>query len=185
MPQPTLYLKKAGILNLHDYITQQNCLFAHDSINRNLPTPLLDNRINFVNTPGNTRSERLNQLINFRTTTILYGTRSITARAVKAWNDINIDLHHLKLQNVSKSTCKNKIFQYLLDKYDNADINIINNNNNNLNNLNINRNNNLINRRNNNNINGYNNIRVLQRGRNNYGRLTNWTGERMVSRWNR
>ena len=128
-------------------------------MNKNLLTPLLDNRINFVNTPGNTRSERLNQLINFGTATILYGTRSITARAVKAWNDINIDLHHLKLQNVSKSTCKNKIFQYLLDKYDNADINIINNNNNNLNNLNINRNDNIINRRNNNNnINGFNKI---------------------------
>ena len=112
----------------------------------------------------------------------MYGTRSITARAVKAWNDINTDLHHLKLQNVSKSTCKNKVFQYLLDKYDNADTNN-NNNNINLNNLmNINRNNNLINRRNDNNINGYNGIRVLQRGRNNYGRLTNWTGERMV-RW--
>ena len=162
--------KEAGILNLHDFIIQQNCLFAHDSINRNLPTPLLDNRIYFVTTPGNTRSERLNQLVNFRTNTILYGTRSITARAVKAWNDINTDLHHLRLQNLSKSTCKNKIFQYLLNKYNNAD----NNNNNNNNNINNNNNDN-------NNIN-HNPIRALQRGRNNHGRLTNWTGERMV-RW--
>ena len=69
--------KKSGILILKDYITQQNCLFAHDSLNRNLPTPLLDDRITFVQTAGNTRGERLNQLVNFRTNTVLYGTRSI------------------------------------------------------------------------------------------------------------
>ena len=182
--------KEAGILNLQDFITQQNCLFAYDCINRNLPTPLLDNRITFVNTPGNTRSERLNQLVNFRTCTVLYGTRSIKSRAVKAWNDINIELHHLKLQNVSKSTCKKKIFQYLLDKYDNGNINNNINNNNNNNNYNINNNNNnsnnnnnLNNRRNNINNNNHNGVQVLRRGRNNYGRLANWTGERMV-RWN-
>ena len=56
--------KKSGILILKDYITQQNCLFAHDSLNRNLPTPLLDDRITFVQTAGNTRGERLNQLVN-------------------------------------------------------------------------------------------------------------------------
>ena len=33
-----------------------------------------------------------------------------------------------------------------------------------------------------NNINSTNGIQVLHRGRNNYGRLTNWTGDRMV-RW--
>ena len=63
--------KESGILNLKDYITQQNCLFAHDNINRNLPTPLLDDRITFVHTSGNTRDERLNQLVNFRTNTVL------------------------------------------------------------------------------------------------------------------
>ena len=126
-PNPHLYnwgeplFKKTGILILKDYITQQNCLFAHDSLNRNLPTPLLDDRITFVQTAGNTRGERLNQLVNFRTNTVLYGTRSIKSRAVQAWNVINIDLHLLKLQDQSKSVCKNKIFQYLLDKYGAAD----------------------------------------------------------------
>ena len=68
-------------------------LFAHDCLNGNLPTPLLDDRITFVHTTGNTREERLNQLENFRTKTILYGTKSIKSRAVQAWNTINIDLH--------------------------------------------------------------------------------------------
>ena len=113
----TPLFKDAGILKLSEYIDLQNCLFAYDSINRNLPTPLLDGRITLVQTTGNTRDERLNQLVNFRTNTILYGTNTIKARAVKAWNDINTDLCHLKLQNVSKAVCKQKIFQHLLDKY--------------------------------------------------------------------
>ena len=109
---------QAGILKLEDYIIQYNCLFAHDCLNGNLPTPLLDDRITFVHTTGNTRAERLNQLENFRTKTILYGTKSIKSRAVEAWNTINIDLHQLKLQGQSKSICKDKVFHYLLDKYD-------------------------------------------------------------------
>ena len=130
--------KQSGILNLKDYITQQNCLFAHDNINRNLPTPLLDDRITFVHTTGNTRNERLNQLVNFRTKTVLYGTRSIKARAVRAWNEINVDLYDLRLQNCSKSVCKDRVFKYLINNYDNDNIN----NNININNIDNNNNNN-------------------------------------------
>ena len=109
--------KEAGILNLSDYITQQNFLFAHDCINRNLPAPLLDDRIAFVHTAGNTRGERLNHLVNFRTNTILYGTKSIKSKAVQAWNEINNDLHHLKMQDLSRAVCKRRTFEYLLEKY--------------------------------------------------------------------
>ena len=144
--------KSSGILNLKDYITQLNCLFAHDHINRNLPTPLLDDRINFVQTAGNTRNERLNQLANFRTKTVLYGTRSIKARAVQAWNEINVDLHHMKLQTLSKSICKNTVFKYLLNKYDDG-----NANNNGIHNRNININNNVNNNIINNNLYRHNN----------------------------
>ena len=149
----TPLFKNSGILNLKDYIIQQNCLFAHDHINRKLPTPLHDDRINFVQTAGNTRNERLNQLANFRTNTVLYGTRSIKSRAVRAWNEINVDLHDMKLQNLSKAVCKNRVFKYLLDKYDSGDDN--NNDVNRINNVNYN-NNNLIyrNNRNNNNYHG-------------------------------
>ena len=119
----TPLFKSSGILNLKDYITLQNCVFAHDHINRNLPAPLYDDRINFVQTSGNTRNERLNQLVNFRTNTVLYGTRSIKSRAVQAWNEINVDLYEMKLQNLSKAVCKNKVFIYLLDKYEGGDNN--------------------------------------------------------------
>ena len=114
----TPLFKLAGILNLRDYITQQNCLFAHDCLNGNLPRPLLDDRIKFVHTAGNTRAERLNQLVNIRTKTVLYGTKSIKSRAITAWNQINIDLHHMRLQTVSKSICKDRVFKYLLNKYE-------------------------------------------------------------------
>ena len=140
----TPLFKSSGILNLKDYIIQQNCLFAHDHINRNLPRPLHDDRINFVQTSGNTRNERLNQLANLRSNTVLYGTRSIKSRAVRAWNEINVDLHDMKLQNLSKSVCKSKVFNYLLGKYDSEDDNSngILNRINNVNYINVNRNNN-------------------------------------------
>ena len=170
----TPLFKNSGILNLNDYITLQNCLFAHDHINRKLPTPLHDDRINFVQTSGNTRNERLNQLVNFRTKTVLYGTRSIKSRAVQAWNEINIDLHHMELQNHSKSVCKDRVFKYLLNKYDGGDINNddIHNRNiniyNNVNNVNIHRNN-----RNNRNNANYN-----------LGIYQGWRTGRMIgSRW--
>ena len=46
----TPLFKRASILKLEDYIIQYNCLFAHDCLNGNLPTPLLDDRITFVHT---------------------------------------------------------------------------------------------------------------------------------------
>ena len=168
--------KSSGILNLKDYITQQNCLFAHDHINRNLPSPLLDDRINFVQTAGNTRNERLNQLANFRTNTVLYGTRSIKSRAVRAWNEINVDLHDMRLQNLSKSICKNTVFKYLLNKYEGGA------NNEGIPNRNINVNFNV------NNINNF--YRNNRNNRNNvnfhHGIYQGWRTGRMgnASRWN-
>ena len=144
-------------------------MFAHDCINRKLPNPLQDDRIAFVQTSGNTRAERLNQLVNFRTNTVLYGTKSIKARAVQAWNDINIDLHNLKLQDASKSLCKKKVYEYLLDKYpgnnnnNNNNSSNNNNNNNNNNNGNVNANNNNSNNATNNNLSRINANRNIRR----------------------
>ena len=162
--------KESEILVLKDYITQQNCLFAHDSINRKLPTPLLDDRITFVQTAGNTRGERLNQLVNFRTNTVLYGTRSIKSKAVQAWNEINVGLHDMKLQSCSKSVCKDRVFKYLISKYDNGDRND--------NNIYVNIGNNINNINNNNNINNRNNANYNQ------GLFQGWrTRNPRPSRW--
>ena len=173
--------KKSEILNLEDYVVLQNCLFAHDCINDKLPTPLLDDRIMFVETSGNTRAERLNQLVNFRTKTVLYGSNSIKSRAVKAWNDVNTELHHLKLQDESKSICKKRIYEHLLNKYPGSNGNITNNRINNRNNNNRNRNNN--NKFNNNNNN--NGIQVLQWRRPNHAQLRAIAENRpqFASRW--
>ena len=83
--------------------------------------------------------------------TILYGTKSIKSQAVQAWNEINNDLHHLKLQNVSRAICNRKTFEYLLEKYPginnntnnryiprNDDLNVNRNHNHNLNHNNTN-----------------------------------------------
>ena len=180
---PLPLFKKSEILNLQDYIVLQNCLFAHDCINEKLPAPLLDDRIIFVQTSGNTRAERLNQLVNFRTKTVLYGSNSIKSKAVKAWNDVNVELHHLKLQDESKSICKKRIYDHLLEKYPG------NNGNRNVNNRPNNRNNNNRNNRNNNNrhINNNNNngIQVLQWRRPNHAQLRAIAENRpqFASRW--
>ena len=141
----------------------------------NPPTPLLDDRITFVQTSGNTRAERLNQLVNFRTKTVLYGTNSIKSRAVKSWNDVNVELHHLKLQGESKSICKKRIYEHLLGKYPGNNGNSIVNNRNNRNNNNGNRNNNNRhnngNRNNNNRHNNNNGIEVLRWRRPNHAQL--------------
>ena len=47
----------------------------------------------------------------------LYQKTGLKSKAVKARNDINTDLHHLKLQDLSKSLCTQRIFEHLLDKY--------------------------------------------------------------------
>ena len=135
---------------------------------------------------GNTRAKRLNQLVNFRTNTVLYGTKSIKSRAVQAWNDVNVDLHNLKLQDVSKSICKKKVYEYLLEKYPGN-----NNNNSNSNNGNINPNNTNTNNAANNNLSRINanpydlsGIRVLTYRRNNTQALNaNWTGQGLINRW--
>ena len=175
--------KKSEILNLTDYIVLQNCLFAHDCINGKLPTPLLDDRITFVQTSGNTRAERLNQLVNFRTKTVLYGTNSIKSRAVKSWNDVNVELHYLKLQGESKSICKKRIYEHLLGKYpgNNGNNNVNNRNNRNNNNGNRNNNNRYNNNGNRNNNNRHNNNNV---NRNNNNRHNNNNGIEVL-RWRR
>ena len=185
---PLPLFKKSEILNLQDYIVLQNCLFAHDCINEKLPAPLLDDRIMFVQTSGNTRAERLNQLVNFRTKTVLYGSNSIKSKAVKAWNDVNVELHHLKLQDESKSICKKRIYDHLLEKYpgNNGNRNVNNRPNNRNNNNRNNRNNN--NRHNNNRHNNNNNnngIQVLQWRRPNHAQLRAIAENRpqFASRW--
>ena len=71
------------------------------------------------------KAKDLNHLQNFRTRTILYGSRSIKSKAVFAWNCINTELHHLKLQNLSKGKCREEIFKFLLDKYEPTSIWIV------------------------------------------------------------
>ena len=88
----------------------------------------------------------------------------------------------MNLQNLSKAVCKNKVFTYLLDKYDGEDdTNGVNRNNN----ANLNRNNNMNYSINiNNNI---NNINRSNRNNNNYhhGLYQGWrSGIVHASRWN-
>ena len=99
---------------------------------------------------------------------------------------INVDLHDMRLQNCSKSVCKDRIFKYLINKYENDNENNPNNNNN----IDINRNYNNANFNNNNNNNSGNNNNIRNnnnnRGNNHHGIYQGWRHRDLgPSRWER
>ena len=108
--------KNCKILKITDNISLQNFLFAHDSLKDKLPSSITG-QLSFVNTIINTRSEMYYQLNRLRTKTILYGTNSIKSKSVDVWNFINKLFHLEKLHDKSRSSCKNFVTQFLIDRY--------------------------------------------------------------------
>ena len=107
--------KTCKILKLSDSIKLQNVLFAFDSINRQLPSPL-NNLFDFYDTNYNTRTENLPVLKRLQTRTILYGSNSIKSKVVDTWN--HFILNHMDNQHKSRSICKKLITNILLDRYE-------------------------------------------------------------------
>ena len=112
----TPLFKSDNILKLADNIGLQNFLFAHDSLNNNLPSSLIG-RLSLVNTVNNTRNEMYHQLDRIRTRTILYGTNSIKSKSVEVWNFINEHLHLEKLHEKSRLSCKKIVTKFLINRY--------------------------------------------------------------------
>ena len=112
----TPLFKSDNILKLADNIGLQNLLFAHDSLNNNLPSSLIG-RLSLVNTVNNTRNEMYHQLDRIRTRTILYGTNSIKSKSVEVWNFINEHLHLEKLHEKSRLSCKKRVTKFLINRY--------------------------------------------------------------------
>ena len=112
----TPLFKNCNILKLADNIALQNFLFAHDSLNNNLPSSLIG-QLSLVNTVKNTRNEMYHQLDRIRTKTILYGTNSIKSKSVDVWNFINEKVYPKKLQEKSKLSCKKIVIKFLIDRY--------------------------------------------------------------------
>ena len=108
--------KTSGILKITDHINLQNFLFAHDSLNNNLPSSLMG-KLSLVDTVHNTRNETYIQLNRPRSKTILYGSKSIKSKSVDIWNFINKLVHHEKLHEKSRSICKGFVTKFLIDRY--------------------------------------------------------------------
>ena len=108
--------KQCGILKIADNISLQNFLFAHDSLNNNLPSSI-KGQVSMVSTVRISRSTMLNQLNRIRTKTILYGTNSIKSKSVDVWNFVNEKHSHLKLHQQSRTSCKKIVSKFLLDRY--------------------------------------------------------------------
>ena len=112
----TPLFKQCNILKIADNISLQNFLFAHDSLNNNLPSAIRG-QLSLVTTGMNTRNEMYQQLDRIRTKTIIYGTNSIKSRSVDVWNFINEIFYLLKLHEKSRSLCKKIVIKFLIDRY--------------------------------------------------------------------
>ena len=112
----TPLFKKSEILKLTDHVNLQNFLFAHDSLNNILPSPLTG-QLSLVDSDHNTRNETWLQLNRPRTKTINYGSKSIKSKSIDIWNFINKDSYQEKLHTKSRSICKKIVKKFLIDRY--------------------------------------------------------------------
>ena len=112
----TPLFKSCKILKLMDNINLQNFLFAHDSLNNNLPSSLTG-QLSFVDTVHNLRTENYFQLNRPDSKTILYGSRSIKSKSVDIWNFINKHSFVERFHEKSRSVCKIKVTKFLIDRY--------------------------------------------------------------------
>ena len=111
--------RECNILKLRDNISLQNFLFAHDSLNKRLPTTL--NRLfTFVDVDRthNTRTENLFQLKRLQNRTVLYGSNSIKSKSIDVWNHFNLHYKEKNLYIKSKSICKHFITKVMMSRYE-------------------------------------------------------------------
>ena len=100
--------RKYNILRLCDNIRRQNILYAHDTVEDNLPR-------SFVNTIHEVK--HIFSWIGYEKETILYGTNSIKSKSVDGCNLINMLFYSEKLHEKSKFSCKMFVAKFLISRY--------------------------------------------------------------------
>ena len=116
-PTSKLY-QKSEILKFKDNITLNNYLYVHNSLNRRLPTALLD-KFSYLHDSHQyfTRNSAL-QCVKLPTSrTLVYGIDSITGKSSRAWNYMQINCSSDNLHLLSRNACKKIIKQFYLDSY--------------------------------------------------------------------
>jgi len=112
----TPLFKKIEILKLADNVSLQNFLFAHGSLNNQLPLTL-SGQLCLVDTDHNLRSKSLLQLKRPCSKTIIYGSKSIKSKSVDIWNFINKQFYKENFLKKSRHVCKKVVTKFLLDRY--------------------------------------------------------------------
>ena len=112
----TPLFKAFGILKLADNVNLQNFLFAHGSLNNQLPSSLCG-QLYLVDSDHNLRSKTFLQLKRPISKTVIYGSKSIKSRSVDIWNHINKTFYKENLRQKSRNVCKNVVTKFLLNRY--------------------------------------------------------------------
>ena len=108
--------KDCIILKLTDHVNLLNYLFAHDSLNNNLPAPI-SGQLHLADQNHNLRNTNTSQLQRPQTRTIIYGSKSIKCKSIDIWNFIALNLNPEKLQQKSRSVCKNTVQKFMISRY--------------------------------------------------------------------
>ena len=120
---PSKLYRHSEIIKFKDNVKINNYLYAHNSLNRRLPT-CLNNQFHYLeNTTGkNTRSaevlnskECLLELPKSRTN--IYGIHSITDQSARIWNYMQITQSSFNLHKQSRNVCKQKLEDIYLKTY--------------------------------------------------------------------
>ena len=112
----TPLFKTSNILKINDHINLHNFLLAYSSLKGLLPQSL-QGKMDFREHPYQTRIMNCLQLSRPPSRTIIYGSKSINARAIEIWNSINKIHSNQKFLDKSHAVCKNFITDLLLAKY--------------------------------------------------------------------
>ena len=108
--------RECKILKLSHQIFLQNILFVHDNLNELLPKSLSE-KFKFSSSGQMTRRDKLNQLECSRTRTILYGSNCLKSKCIENWNLLNKNLRGGKLQNTTRTFCKEITIEFLFQSF--------------------------------------------------------------------
>ena len=115
---PSALYKNSQILRFSDSISLKNFLYAHNSINRRIPSTL-QGKFKFIE-ERHEHTTRINQLHCVQlpiSRTTDYGLQSITSKTARIWNRLQIIYFKGTAMNLTRNVCKKRVKTYFLNQY--------------------------------------------------------------------
>ena len=115
---PSALYKNSQILRFSDSISLKNFLYAHNSINRRIPSTL-QGKFKFIE-ERHEHTTRINQLHCVQlpiSRTTDYGLLSITSKTARIWNRLQIIYFKGTAMNLTRNVCKKRVKTYFLNQY--------------------------------------------------------------------